>query len=70
LIKFKTFLRVVVGTGNLHLADWAVWANAFWWRDFPSAIVKKEPPAQSTIENGDAQDFKNTLKLALNYMLP
>jgi hypothetical protein len=28
LIKFKGFLRVVVSTGNLHLGDWALWANA------------------------------------------
>lgn len=34
LIKFEKFLRVVVGTGNLHLGDWTTWANAFWWKDF------------------------------------
>lgn len=34
LIKFEKFLRVVVSTGNLHLGDWAVWANAYWYQDF------------------------------------
>lgn len=35
LIKFKTFLRVVVCTSNQHIMDWSVWLNAFWYQDFP-----------------------------------
>lgn len=35
LIKFGTFLRVVVGTGNNHVNDWTVWQNAYWFNDFP-----------------------------------
>ena len=35
LIKFKSFLRVVVSTSNQHLFDWAVWENAYWYQDFP-----------------------------------
>jgi tyrosyl-DNA phosphodiesterase-1 len=35
LIKFKTFLRVVVCTGNNHLYDWTIWQNAYWYHDCP-----------------------------------
>ncbi len=34
LIKFEDKLRVVVGSGNQHVGDWAVWMNAFWYQDF------------------------------------
>lgn len=40
LIKFDKFLRVVIGTGNLHMGDWALWANAFWWKDFKPKAEK------------------------------
>lgn len=35
LVKFKTFLRVIVGTGNNHYMDWTVWQNAYWYHDCP-----------------------------------
>jgi len=35
LIKFKTFLRIVVCTSNNHIYDWSVWQNAFWFHDCP-----------------------------------
>lgn len=35
LVKFKKFLRVIVGTGNNHLCDWTVWHNAWWYHDCP-----------------------------------
>jgi hypothetical protein len=34
LIRFSTFLRVVIGTGNQHTNDWIVWLNSFWYQDF------------------------------------
>lgn len=34
LIKFKNFLRVVVGTSNLFAGDWSVWENCFYKSDF------------------------------------
>lgn len=40
LIKFKTFLRVVVCTGNHHLYDWTVWQNAYWYHD--CKLINKE----------------------------
>lgn len=40
LIKFDTFLRVVICTGNQHAEDWIVWLNAFWYQDFPLKGMK------------------------------
>ena len=40
LIKFKSFLRVVVCTGNNHLYDWAVWQNAYWFHDCPLKTLR------------------------------
>ena len=34
LIKFQSFLRVVVSTANMHVLDWASWSNANWYQDF------------------------------------
>lgn len=41
LIKFPTFLRVVVGSGNLLEQDWLVWENAFICRDYPLSAPSK-----------------------------
>ena len=35
LIKFKSFLRIVISTSNNHLYDWSVWQNAYWYHDCP-----------------------------------
>jgi tyrosyl-DNA phosphodiesterase-1 len=35
VFKFKTFLRVVIGSGNMLNCDWFRYANVFWRRDFP-----------------------------------
>lgn len=35
LIRFDSFLRIVIGTGNQHVQDWIIWLNAYWYKDFP-----------------------------------
>ena len=47
LIRFSSFLRVVVGSGNLLEQDWIVWENVFLQKDFPLAGKVK----QSTLSN-------------------
>lgn len=44
LLKFPTFLRIVIGTGNLRLLHWTNWSNLLWFRDFPkkSGVVDCE----------------------------
>ena len=34
LIKFKEFLRVVIGSANLFENDWDNWNNILWLQDF------------------------------------
>lgn len=34
LIKFGSFLRVVIGSGNLFIEDWTKWSNVCWVKDF------------------------------------
>lgn len=34
VIKFNTFIRIVIGTGNQHVNDWVVWLNGYWYQDF------------------------------------
>ena len=34
LLKFNSFLRVIVGSGNLFLEDWTTWSNVLWMKDF------------------------------------
>ncbi|EGR30196.1 tyrosyl-DNA phosphodiesterase family protein, putative [Ichthyophthirius multifiliis] len=70
LIKFNEFLRVVVGSGNLHICDWSVWSNCLWYQDFP---LKKQQNAQK--EKNQQQwdfegDFSNTLIDIVNRMMP
>ena len=35
LLKFKKFLRVVIGSANLFVSDWEDWNNILWVKDFP-----------------------------------
>lgn len=35
LIKFSTFLRVVIGSANLFKEDWSEWSNVVWYKDMP-----------------------------------
>ena len=41
LIKFSSFLRVVIGSGNLLEQDWIVWENIFMMKDYPFRLPSK-----------------------------
>lgn len=72
LIKFKTFLRVVICTGNQHIMDWAVWENAYWYQDFPIKNISQLSDDQHKNEQkfDFNKDFKQTLTMVLSAMLP
>lgn len=53
LIKFPTFLRVVIGTGNQHAEDWLVWLNAYWYQDFSLKGMKISDYEEKTEKAGD-----------------
>lgn len=40
MIRFTSFLRIVICTGNQHAEDWVVWQNAYWYQDFPLKGMK------------------------------
>ncbi len=37
ILKFKSFIRIVIGSANLLNCDWYRYANIFWRKDFPLA---------------------------------
>jgi tyrosyl-DNA phosphodiesterase-1 len=49
LIRFPTFLRVVVGSGNLLEQDWIVWENVFLLKDYPMVPKAPESPLRQEI---------------------
>lgn len=72
-IKFKSFLRVVVCTGNNHLYDWAVWQNAYWFHDCPLKTMKQiEEKNENTgkVEFDYAKDFHDTLVWVISEIQP
>lgn len=44
LVRFRDFLRVVVGSGNLFSEDWTVFGNCFYVRDFALLAQPVEAP--------------------------
>ena len=40
LIKFKSKLRIIIGTPNFYIGDWFSWSNIFYMRDF--AYISKK----------------------------
>ena len=34
IIKFSSFIRVIIGTGNFLLDDWELYSNLFWAKDY------------------------------------
>ena len=67
LIKFKTFLRVVICTSNQHVMDWAVWLNSYWYQDFP--LGKRKEEEKRTSKNGIDFDFDKDFQETLNLVL-
>lgn len=47
ILKFKSFLRIVIGSANLLNCDWYRYANIFWRKDFPLAQGLKGEGGQS-----------------------
>ena len=63
LFKFPTFLRVVIGSGNLTIGDWTAWSNCLWFKDMP---IKGTSDSDKT----DNASFKNYLKFFLENIIP
>lgn len=73
LVKFESFLRVIVSTGNLHTFDWSIWSNAIWYQDFQMKTLEEMDKAafepEDNLSNLD-YDFFRTLKTCLEEIVP
>ena len=70
LIKFKTFLRVVVCTSNQHLMDWAMWQNAYWYHDCPIRTLNEASQSEEKEGFNNEVDFRETLEWVIQHMQP
>lgn len=55
VLKFKDFLRVVIGSANLFESDWHNWNNILWIKDFPKLSKTK------TIIDSNFEDYMTSL---------
>ncbi|CAD8060157.1 unnamed protein product [Paramecium sonneborni] len=61
ILKFPKFIRIVIGSQNLHVGDWTIWSQAMWIQDFK--LGKSELDQTS-------QEFKTMLREFLFEILP
>ncbi|CAD8052683.1 unnamed protein product [Paramecium primaurelia] len=61
ILKFPKFIRIVIGSQNLHVGDWTIWSQAMWIQDFK--LGKSELDQTS-------QEFKTMLREFLYEILP
>jgi len=73
LLKFPTFLRVVISSANLTTWDWSIWSNCIWFKDFPKKTPKNTlNPPKGLIRNGldFNHDFRMTLASFVQSLMP
>ena len=63
ILKFPTFLRIIVPSANLTDGDWYYWGQIIWFQDFP-LIDKEEKDKQRS------KDFRNYLKQFMKTFMP
>ncbi|CAD8055701.1 unnamed protein product [Paramecium sonneborni] len=61
ILKFPKFIRIVIGSQNLHVGDWTVWSQAMWIQDFKIGNSELDEISK---------DFKVGLKEFLDHILP
>ena len=75
LMKFPSFLRVVVSSANLSVADWVYWSQCVWFKDFKlkSSLPLDYEAKKKTVENVDFdynKDFKEVILDLINFIVP
>jgi Tyrosyl-DNA phosphodiesterase len=76
LVEFEGgTLRVVLGSGNLAIADWAVWSNCIWYQDFEKKVVRIGSSDDSPLEidpklGGKSADFFGYLNNFIDKITP
>ncbi|CAD8131791.1 unnamed protein product [Paramecium octaurelia] len=61
ILKFPKFIRIVIGSQNLHVGDWTVWSQAMWIQDFQIGNSELDEISK---------EFKVGLKEFLDNILP
>jgi tyrosyl-DNA phosphodiesterase-1 len=67
LLKFPSFLRIIVPTANLTNCDWYFWGQIIWFQDFP---LKDEKKTFNYEEEKENENFEIYLKNFLETFMP
>lgn len=80
LLKFPSFLRVVVPSANLTNGDWYYWGQIIWFQDFPLKKTTNEETKHNNNDNDndneahvskeDDNDFAQYLNVFLKEFMP
>lgn len=68
LIKFASFLRVVIGSGNLLEEDWISWENVFIVRDYPLSYPRKSRLLSQQLEEYLSFTFDTKYDYTMSFM--
>jgi len=69
LLKFPTFLRIIVPSANLTECDWYYWGQIIWFQDFP-LIKKNEKKEKEEKDIKRSKDFRDYLKQFMKTFMP
>ena len=67
LLKFPTFLRIIVPSANLTDGDWYYWGQIIWFQDFPLIAENKSKEEK---DKERSKDFRDYLKKFMNTFMP
>ena len=69
ILKFPTFLRIIVPSANLTNGDWYYWGQIIWFQDFP--LIKENDEGEKEEKNAKrSQDFRDYLKKFMKTFMP
>ena len=69
ILKFPTFLRIIVPSANLTDCDWYYWGQVIWFQDFP--LIKEYGGDEKKEKNPQkSEDFRDYLKKFMKTFMP
>ena len=66
ILKFDSFLRVIVPTANLTNGDWYYWGQLIWFQDFPLKSKSRTKEFEICLNGKNKSEVKEELKLSSN----
>ena len=67
LLRFPTFLRIIVPSANLTDGDWYYWGQIIWFQDFPLITQNKSKEEK---DKERSKDFRDYLKKFMMTVMP